>query len=311
MYFNDLLEKAGIEPKDVLIMRHAPKSPRTLREALPKLAVEQPNVFNAYQQSQKEREEKMLTRAKYLASFVAPKSDKAEFVGLYAEFVGLYQVRGWRPISIEEFWSIPENSVLGKLGMRGDSYSHWRSRFLWFDLEPMKEFNNLKSKLTISWHGPKSFARWAHSSGSNFRVLKGSELIRNTVDALRTRTATAWHMSVGQPEEDEAAFPEGRELFLKHRARERNSTVIQRAKSLFVGKHGRFFCEACGFDFEKVYGQLGHGFIEAHHTIAVSTLSENSETKVSDIAMLCPNCHRMVHRRRPWLCMKDLQSILK
>ena len=64
-------------------------------------------------------------------------------------------------------------------------------------------------------------------------------------------------MSVGQPEEDEAAFPEGRELFLKHRARERNSTVIQRAKSLFVGKHGRFFCEACGFDFEKVYGQLG------------------------------------------------------
>lgn len=287
-------------------MRHAPKAPRTLREALPKLAVEQPNVFNAYQQSQKEREEKMLARAKYLASFVAPKSDEAD----KAEFVGLYRVRGWRPISIEEFWSISENEVLRTLGMRGDSYDHWRSRFLWFDLEPMKEFNYLKSKLIIAWHGAKSFARWAHSSRSNFRVLKGGELIRNTVGALRTRSVAAGDTSVGQPEEDEAAFPEGRELFLKHRARERNSTVIQRAKSLFLEKHGRFFCEACRFDFEKVYGELGHGFIEAHHTIAVSTLSENSETKVSDIAMLCPNCHRMVHRRRPWLSMKDLQSIL-
>ncbi len=304
MHFNDLLQKAGIEPKDVLIMRHAPKAPRTLRDALPKLAVEQPNVFNAYQQSQKEREEKMLARAKYLASFVAPKSDKAEFVGLY-------QVRGSRPISIEEFWGIPENRVLRTLGMRGDSYNHWRSRFLWFDLEPMKEFNALKSKLIITWHGPKSFARWAHSSRSNFRILKGGDLIRKYGRTLQTRSVAAGGTSVGQPEEDEAAFPEGRELFLKHRERERSSTVNQRAKRLFVEKHGRFFCEACGFDFEKVYGELGRGFIEAHHTIAVSTLSENSETRVSDIAMLCPNCHRMVHRRRPWLCMKHLQSILK
>jgi len=51
---------------------------------------------------------------------------------------------------------------------------------------------------------------------------------------------------------------------------------------------------------KKVYGELGRGFIEAHHTIAVSELYRGAKTKAKDIALLCPNCHRMVHRRRPW-----------
>ena len=35
------------------------------------------------------------------------------------------------------------------------------------------------------------------------------------------------------------------------------------------------------------------------------------KTKPEDIAMLCANCHRMVHKKRPWLKMKDLSKLLK
>lgn len=53
MNLNDLLraENIDIDPQEVLVLRHTPKEPR-LKKALPHLAAEKPNVFNAYQQTQ-------------------------------------------------------------------------------------------------------------------------------------------------------------------------------------------------------------------------------------------------------------------
>ena len=31
---------------------------------------------------------------------------------------------------------------------------------------------------------------------------------------------------------------------------------------------------------------------------------------VKDIALVCANCHRMLHRKRPWLNMDDLKKVL-
>ena len=106
-------------------------------------------------------------------------------------------------------------------------------------------------------------------------------------------------------------FPEGRIVERKHKMRERNSKVVRLAKAKFMSKHGRLFCEVCKFDFEESYGVVGKDFIEAHHTIPVSDMTEGDSTKVEDIAILCSNCHRMVHKRRPWLSMKELNQIIK
>ena len=112
-------------------------------------------------------------------------------------------------------------------------------------------------------------------------------------------------------EEDEGVFKEGREMWLRHKSRERNRKVVQHAKSRFLRKHGRFFCQVCKFDFESRYGQLGAGFIEAHHTVPVSELDpQGSKTRSSDIALVCANCHRMLHIRRPWLTMPELKRLL-
>lgn len=106
-------------------------------------------------------------------------------------------------------------------------------------------------------------------------------------------------------------FPEGKMVERKHKARERNNQVIALAKDKLKRKHGRLFCQVCGFDFEKTYGEIGKDFIEAHHTIAVSEMESDHETKVEDIAMLCSNCHRMVHKRRPWLSLSNIGNLIK
>ena len=105
-------------------------------------------------------------------------------------------------------------------------------------------------------------------------------------------------------------FPEGKVKEKLHRSRERNSKLISQVKAEALAKYGKLRCECCGFDFEEFYGELGAEFIEAHHTKPVSELHEDGEeTKKEDIALVCSNCHRMLHRRRPWLEMRDLKKL--
>src|ERR1700730_7855878 len=57
--------------------------------------------------------------------------------------------------------------------------------------------------------------------------------------------------------------------------------------------------QACDFDFLKVYGQIGKGFIEAHHLRPIASLDLGiavSYESAKDFAVLCANCHRMIHR---------------
>ena len=104
-------------------------------------------------------------------------------------------------------------------------------------------------------------------------------------------------------------FPEGKVSERKHKYRERNSKVVQLAKQNFKDKNGRLFCQVCEFDFEKEFGEIGFDFIEAHHTIPVSEMKADHKTKVEDFAMLCSNCHRMAHKKRPWLKMAELSKL--
>ena len=105
-------------------------------------------------------------------------------------------------------------------------------------------------------------------------------------------------------------FPEGKLIEKIHRTRERNSLVIQKAKDLFKAKFGKLFCQICAFDFETVYGSIGSEFIEAHHTVPVSEMGDDHHTRIEDIAMVCSNCHRMIHRRRPWLRMDEIKNLI-
>ncbi len=112
-------------------------------------------------------------------------------------------------------------------------------------------------------------------------------------------------------EMDEEA-EEGRILTKMHRHRERDRALIEKAKKARLKRGEKLRCEACDFSFEDVYGSIGSDFIEVHHTKPLSDLPhEGGKTKISDLALLCANCHRMVHRRRPWLSIEKLKFLLQ
>lgn len=97
---------------------------------------------------------------------------------------------------------------------------------------------------------------------------------------------------------------EGRSLLKRHVTRERSAKLIRAFKAQLTD----YSCTVCGFSFQRAYGSLGAGFIEAHHTIPIATLTEQTKISVSDLIAVCSNCHRMLHRSNPPLSMKELQS---
>ena len=101
---------------------------------------------------------------------------------------------------------------------------------------------------------------------------------------------------------------EGRVLTNAHLVRERSRKLVQAKKAEVLKLTGNLVCEACGFDFEKTYGERGRGFIEVHHALPVHQLIPGSKTRLSDLHVLCANCHRMIHSRRPWLTIDSLKE---
>ena len=109
--------------------------------------------------------------------------------------------------------------------------------------------------------------------------------------------------------DEEIEFPEGREKYRLHRYKERNRRLVLLAKQKFKATDPEMKCQVCKFSFGKKYGQLGVDFIEAHHVFPISQLKEETPIKIEDLAMVCSNCHRMLHIKRPWLNIDELKNI--
>jgi 5-methylcytosine-specific restriction protein A len=136
--------------------------------------------------------------------------------------------------------------------------------------------------------------------------------LRTTAEIIRRgSTATAATPETAAAEEqDEDEFPEGRIIYRLHRGRERSRPLVQRKKAQALKLRGRLACEVCDFDFTKVYGPLGAGFIECHHALPLSDLMKERKAKLEDLILVCSNCHRMIDRRRPWLFAMDVRQIV-
>jgi hypothetical protein len=174
MNLNDLLRSKNIDPRQVIVLRHRPKEPK-LNKWLPWLAAEKPDVFNAYQQTQGERLQKVmqgLTGAGYVASFIGRESGKALFVGLYS-------ITASRPLTYEEYWAIPANVELQDYTQWYTSKADYPASLLWFDLELVTDFcASWKGSLIVRWPPPElSWWRWAdRNEMSMLAILEESAL---------------------------------------------------------------------------------------------------------------------------------------
>lgn len=82
----------------------------------------------------------------------------------------------------------------------------------------------------------------------------------------------------------------------------------------YLTKDGHIACECCTFDFENFYGaEIGKGFIEIHHTKPIfqyedSDIENTLENALKNLAPVCSNCHRMIHRN--WSKPLEIQYLI-
>lgn len=143
-----------------------------------------------------------------------------------------------------------------------------------------------------------------HAPVSTIMPLAGQEL-QSLLAADRKAQAHAdvqWKRRLQLPMaalSDEVAAVEGRrrEAMVVHRTREARLRAAKIQQALAAG-NGRLRCEVpgCGFEFASVYGELGDEFAIVHHRSALGGRTAPSKTRLEDLAIVCANCHAMIHR---------------
>ncbi len=154
--------------------------------------------------------------------------------------------------------------------------------------------------------------RFAHGNdlpAEKFNAVEAKEYFLRSGYKVLDRRRQARKFVASQDEE--SAFPEGRECFKKHRHLERDNVITRKAKERRLAALGRLECDVCGFNFQSTYGDLGRGFIEAHHLTPVAKLKGKTKTKITEFGLVCSNCHRMLHRGPALLSIAVLKRVIR
>jgi 5-methylcytosine-specific restriction protein A len=134
--------------------------------------------------------------------------------------------------------------------------------------------------------------------------------IANKIKATINNTSLGMKLyQIGNDEGEESlTVKEGKVIYKLHKHFERNNKINKKKKDQYLSKKGKLDCEVCGFDFYECYGELGKGFIECHHRTPLHEIEGESETKLNDLALVCANCHRMLHRNLDTLSISELKN---
>lgn len=157
--------------------------------------------------------------------------------------------------------------------------------------------NNLNELNRIKDSGQETFFQ---KRENRFYIRQGGYLTKLSNELKNLLTTET--ISISTPNDidiinESQLYSEGMEKFVIHKKKERSKRLIKDAKQKFKdNNNGKLFCECCGFNFNDVYGDLGNDFIEGHHITPISSITSDHRSSIEDIALLCSNCHRMVHR---------------
>jgi len=135
--------------------------------------------------------------------------------------------------------------------------------------------------------------------------------MRQTAQAIRDELSRGFTAGAPLADLDVKALTaeEGGVLYRRHLRRERDPE-IRRKKIADTKRRGLpVACEVCRFDFGRFYGPRGVDYIECHHRIPLHVTGP-TRTHIDDLALLCSNCHRMIHRATPWLTVDELREMV-
>jgi hypothetical protein len=85
----------------------------------------------------------------------------------------------------------------------------------------------------------------------------------------------------------------------------------QRARAACIAHYG-LGCTVCNMLFRDTYGVLGEDFIHVHHLEPLASVeTERTIDPIRDLRPVCPNCHAMLHQRKPPLAIEELKSLVR
>lgn len=160
---HDVLERAGIDSKEVNVMLHSPREGDLLR-FLPSLVRTRRAAMETYQASHSVNAERALSGGRpWVASFV--KTGPGRHCGTSAMlFAGLYRNHGGRVVPRAEIEANPEVRWLnetfdGYHYLDDPSWTHWT----WFDLVLNERLTELQGRLLIEARLTQSYVRLAEN----------------------------------------------------------------------------------------------------------------------------------------------------
>jgi 5-methylcytosine-specific restriction protein A len=146
---------------------------------------------------------------------------------------------------------------------------------------------------------------WADFGGDEERVKSVAALIREGAGLID-------NIEEAKTVEEKDEFFEGRILTEVHMRRERHPNI---RKSLLKSRRvaGRLACDMCGCHSYSSSVVFEDATFEAHHLVPISKGFERM-TRVFDMALLCANCHRLLHRAisisKRWLNINEAKQII-
>lgn len=108
---------------------------------------------------------------------------------------------------------------------------------------------------------------------------------------------------------------DGKKFFSEGTVKQVKVNIFERnpqARQICIRKYGAN-CSVCGFDFGKMFGEMGIGFIHVHHLKPLSEIRKGYKLNpIEDLRPVCPNCHAMIHQRKPEpYTIEELKAIIK
>ena len=122
--------------------------------------------------------------------------------------------------------------------------------------------------------------------------------------AYRPKTA----LSPPVASDAELSAVEGEPRMFFHLRRERDPALARAKREAVVAANGQLKCEACGFLTYETYPGLERDICEIHHRLPLARACEALETRLEDLAVLCANCHRAIHRTEPLMSVEDFRA---
>lgn len=84
-----------------------------------------------------------------------------------------------------------------------------------------------------------------------------------------------------------------------------------RARMLCISHYGAE-CNVCRLKFSDKYGEIGEGFIHVHHLNMIADKGGEYELDpIKDMRPVCPNCHAMLHKRRPPFEIDEIRKMIQ